>query len=40
MWGCNYYGGGFGDWFFGGEIIGFAIMILFIIVIANSRPYI
>ncbi|MDA3790196.1 MAG: SHOCT domain-containing protein [Desulfobacula sp.] len=34
MWSCGYNGTGFGHWFFGGGIIGFATMILIIIIVA------
>jgi hypothetical protein len=34
MWNCAHNGVGMGSWFFGGGIIGFAITILIIIMIA------
>jgi putative membrane protein len=34
MWGCNYSGTGYGHWFFGGGMIGFATMILIVIIVA------
>ena len=34
MWSCGYNGTGYGHWFFGGGMIGFATMILIIIIVA------
>ncbi len=34
MWNCGYNGAGYGHWFFGGGIIGFAITGLIIAIIA------
>jgi putative membrane protein len=34
MWGCDYSGTGYGHWFLGGGVIGFATMVLLIIIVA------
>lgn len=34
MWNCDYNGTGLGHWFFGGGVIGFAAMLLMVIIVA------